>query len=119
MNREMGTSCPWVETTDTRLLHSVDQALDLLGFYGFGQKPRLLIHHKHLSSDFFDLKTGLAGEIFQKFANYNVRAALVLNQCCLKGRFAELVLELNRGGPVRVFHSSEEAMPWLCEKKYD
>ncbi|MCK7528774.1 MAG: DUF4180 domain-containing protein [Ignavibacteriales bacterium] len=28
-------------------------------------------------SDFFDLKTGIAGEILQKFSTYNVRLAIL------------------------------------------
>jgi len=37
-----------------------------------------LILESDLSPEFFDLKTGLAGELFQKFTNYQLRLILIV-----------------------------------------
>ncbi len=43
--------------------------LDLIALCGKNDTHLLLINESILSPDFFDLKTGLAGAIFQKLAN--------------------------------------------------
>lgn len=37
----------------------------------------LILHEKNITPKFFDLKTGIAGEILQKFSNYRMRLAIV------------------------------------------
>ena len=102
-----------VETTRKRMLHGIDQAMDLIVLYGSRKARGLLIHGEHLSEDFYNLKTRLAGDILQKFANYGIRAALVVEPKYLQGRFGELALELNRGGDFRIFHEAVSAREWL------
>ena len=52
----------------------------------------LLIDESQLGPDFFDLRTGLAGEVLQKFTNYRVRLAIVIADAqAYGGRFSELV----------------------------
>ncbi len=43
----------------------------LSGFNG------MIIREQNITPDFFDLKTGIAGKILQKFSNYRVRLAIV------------------------------------------
>ena len=38
----------------------------------------LILTEDDLAREFFDLRTGLAGELFQKFVNYKLRMAIVL-----------------------------------------
>lgn len=40
---------------------------------------KLLIYEENLNPNFFDLSTGLAGDILQKLVNYSVQTAIVLN----------------------------------------
>jgi PadR family transcriptional regulator AphA len=88
--------------------------LDLLACCGDIESNRVLIDEGHLSPDFFDLKTGLAGAVLQKFANYYVRAAFVVNLSGIKSqRFQELMYECNKGGEVRFFDDAEQAEVWL------
>src|ERR1051326_4828074 len=59
----------------------------------FGAKG-LILTERDLSPDFFDLRTGLAGELFQKFTNYKRRVAIVLLDPKAYGeRFGELAYE--------------------------
>jgi PadR family transcriptional regulator AphA len=88
--------------------------LDLLACCGDIDSNRVLIDERHLHSDFFDLKTGLAGAVLQKFANYYVKAAIVVNLAGIKSqRFQELVYECNKGDQVRFFDDVVQAEEWL------
>lgn len=59
-------------------LESTNDALDLLADANhLYDCQKLLIPKDCVSEEFFDLKTGLAGEILQKFTNYGVRVAFV------------------------------------------
>lgn len=53
--------------------------LDLLALCGEFDTNNVMIYQANLSTDFFDLKTGFAGTFFQKFANYNMRAAIIIS----------------------------------------
>jgi len=55
--------------SDDILINKVQDALDLMANCGYQGANRIIIHKKNLISDFFDLKTGIAGDILQKFSN--------------------------------------------------
>lgn len=77
-----------------------------------------MIHDAILPDDFFKLKTGLAGHILQKFANYRVKVAVILSDAQrIQGKFKELVAETNKGNDFRVFNSTDEAENWLLNQK--
>ncbi|MDR1553049.1 MAG: DUF4180 domain-containing protein [Prevotellaceae bacterium] len=64
--------------TGNFVLNTVDDVLDLIESICFQSNcDRLVIEKKHLISDFFDLKTGLLGEMLQKFIVYNIRIGFV------------------------------------------
>jgi hypothetical protein len=74
----------------------------------------LLLTENELSKEFFDLKSGIAGELFQKLENYQVRAAIVVPDPALYGeRFTELAREHRTHNRVRILPSKDEAMRWL------
>ncbi len=75
-----------------------------------------MIHECCLPAEFFDLKTRLAGMIFQKLANYHLVCAIVvaINDIEQK-RFQELILEANRGNQYRFFNDRSSAETWLAE----
>lgn len=74
----------------------------------------LLLEEADLGATFFDLRSGLAGELFQKFVNYRMPLAIVLSSAGAHGeRFDELVHEHWAHPVVRFFSSAEEAAAWL------
>lgn len=76
---------------------------------------RIAVHAEALSEDFFKLRTGVAGEILQKFVNFSLRAAIIVaDGSLIKGRMKELLAESNRGNMFRVFASQAEAEEWLA-----
>ena len=95
-------------------LRSEQDALDIISLSWEHDINMLLIHGYVLSEDFFDLKTGVAGKMLQKFINYNIKVgAIIPSQIADTGRFREMVLEANKGNAFRVFTGREEAENWL------
>jgi hypothetical protein len=75
----------------------------------------LLIDEADLGPAFFDLRTGLAGEAFQKFTNYRVRLAIVIaDESAYGSRFSELIHEHRAHDAVRFFASEQLARRWLA-----
>jgi hypothetical protein len=74
----------------------------------------LVLTEDDLTQEFFDLRTGLAGEFFQKIVNYGLRVAFVLPTPGSYGeRFSELVFEHRSHGMIRFFNTKDEAETWL------
>jgi len=79
----------------------------------FGTAGLILIE-ADLASEFFDLRTGLAGEALQKFVNYRMRVAIVVPAPEVHGkRFAELAYEHSTHNAIRFVRSQDEANAWL------
>ncbi len=75
----------------------------------------LILTENDLAPEFFDLRSGLAGELFQKFTNYRLRVAIVLPDAEAYGaRFGELAYEHTTHNMVRFVRSEDEAEAWLC-----
>lgn len=97
-----------------RLLSSEQDALELVGACGEAQSNRLLLSDGCLSPAFFNLRSGLAGEVLLKLSNYRIHAAAVVPSDLVNtGRFGEFVCETNRGSQFRVYPTREEAVDWL------
>jgi hypothetical protein len=74
----------------------------------------LLLDESQLGEKFFDLRSGLAGEVLQKFTNYRVRLAIVIADGSAHGaRFSELVHEHRAHNAVRFFENAKLARQWL------
>jgi hypothetical protein len=74
----------------------------------------LIIAEGDFAPEFFDLRSGLAGELFQKFMNYRLRVAIVLPDPEAYGeRFSELAYEHRSHSMIRFVRSDNEARAWL------
>ena len=74
----------------------------------------LLMDRSALPDAFFDLSTGVAGELAQKLANYGVRMAGVVPDLAAHSvRFREFAREASAGTQLRFFATREEAVAWL------
>jgi len=64
--------------TDEKCFQSEQDALDLMANvdYQFNSR-KIIVHKENVDENFFNLRTGLAGGILQKFTNYKVRLAIV------------------------------------------
>jgi hypothetical protein len=77
----------------------------------------LILQESDLASSFFDLRTGLLGELFQKCTNYELRLAMVLLEPASHGeRFSELVHEHRAHKLIQFFISIDKAKAWLSSE---
>ncbi len=73
-----------------------------------------LLRESNFSRSFYDLKTGLAGEILQKCSTYRVRLAIVGSfEAVTSPRFRELMSEANKGSEFHFGGTDGEAVAWL------
>ena len=63
--------------TDKIILRSTEDGLDLLGNLYYQGFDKIIIHEKNITPEFFDLRTKIAGEILQKFAQYQMPLIIV------------------------------------------
>jgi hypothetical protein len=82
-------------------------ALDVIGG-AFGQAEVVAMPVGRLDEQFFRLRSGLAGEVMQKFVNYRVRLVIVGQVPDAGTAFSDLVRESNRGRHVWFVRDLEE-----------
>ncbi|WP_275298513.1 DUF4180 domain-containing protein [Clostridium sp. YIM B02555] len=76
----------------------------------------IIFHSKVLSEDFFNLKTMLAGMALQKFINYHVKVAVIIeDEEQYNDRFKEMIMEANKGNNFRTFKNIQEAEIWISK----
>ena len=104
--------------SDTENINSERDILDLMGFFGEVGVSLLLISEGVLDSDFFDLSTGLAGEISLKLSMYRVKTAIVADIKSVRSQpFRDWAGECNRGSEIRFCADHDEAEVWLLNAK--
>lgn len=91
------------------------EALEILINCAYQGAEKIIIHSDQLMPDFFDLKTGIAGEILQKVSTYQLRLAIVgdFSQYSSKS-LRDFIFESNKVGRVNFVGSVEEAKEKLC-----
>ena len=88
--------------------------LDMIAEIGQNGCDSLIINDSAINQDFFDLKTGFAGEILQKFSNYRVRLAITGDFSMYPGKsLRDFIRECNRGNLIFFVSSAEEALARL------
>jgi hypothetical protein len=99
------------------VITEAQEVLDLIGDLVSRDCTRLIIHDENLHADFFRLKTGLAGDILQKFSNYKVKLAIVGDFSQYKSEsFQDLIRECNKGNRIFFLKTLESAMIQLTPK---
>ncbi|AXE17383.1 DUF4180 domain-containing protein [Runella rosea] len=100
--------------SDTPVINTAEDGLDLLGNLYYQDFDRIFIYQQNITPDFFDLKTGIAGEILQKFSNYRVRLAIVGDFSAYQSKSVkDFILESNKHGHVNFVESKAEAIERL------
>lgn len=91
-----------INTGGAPLVADGQSALDLIGTAGhrFGD-VKLIIDKADIDETFFDLRTGIAGEVLQKFVNYHVAVAIVGNFGGYTSKsLRDFIYESNKGASV-------------------
>jgi len=97
------------------IIKEVQDALDLMANCSYQGSSNIIIHEKNIISDFFDLKTNIAGDILQKFSNYDVRLAIIGNFSNLSSKsLKDFIYESNRVGRINFVSTLNEAKAKLA-----
>lgn len=96
-------------------IQNPQEIVELLINCAYQGAEKIIIHADQLMPDFFDLKTGIAGEILQKVSTYQLRLAIVggFSQYSSKS-LQDFIFESNKMGRVSFVASVEEAKAKLC-----
>jgi len=100
-----------------KLIQTEDDIRQILELCYENNTNRVLLYTENFSDQFFDLSSGEAGMILQKFSNYSVKVAAVLklDEVPHSHKFEELVVELNWGNQFHFFDDLEQAESWLLK----
>jgi hypothetical protein len=100
--------------SDDKIINKIEDALDLLGNLYYQGFERIILYEKDITPDFFDLKTGIAGEILQKFSNYRVRLAHVGDFSKFASKsMNDFIYESNKGRHIHFASTLQEALKAL------
>jgi len=98
------------------VIGQTQDALDLMANADYLGARKIMIREEHLDPAFFDLKTGMAGEILQKFTNYRVQLAIIGDFSKYPGKsIRDFIFESNRYGRINFVSSREEAIKKLTK----
>ena len=95
--------------TDGIIITNAQDALDLMVDPALEGARRIIIDRKNIAADFFDLSSRLAGEILQKFAQYQVKLAIIGDFSDASESLKAFIYESNRGSEIFFCASAEEA----------
>ncbi|EEM04952.1 DUF4180 domain-containing protein [Bacillus pseudomycoides] len=97
------------------VIRDVQGALDLMASVNFSYDcQKILINKVNITEEFFNLRTGLAGEILQKYMNYRIKLAIVGDFNVYNSKsLADFIYECNKGKAVFFLKDEESALSAL------
>lgn len=102
--------------SDEVLIHETQDALDIMAECTYQDSWKIIIHEKNIIPDFFDLKTGIAGDILQKFSTYNVQLAIVGDFSKYESKsLHDFIFESNKYGRINFVKTTVEAKERLAK----
>ncbi|MDQ1097585.1 MULTISPECIES: DUF4180 domain-containing protein [Chryseobacterium] len=97
--------------TDQIILSTPEEGLDILGNLYYQGFDGIMIHKENITPDFFDLKTKIAGEILQKFAQYQMPLIILGDFSSFSSKsLNDFIYESNKGRQVNFLPSRSEAI---------
>lgn len=97
--------------TDDIILKTTEDGLDLLGNLYYQGYDKIIIYEKNITPDFFDLKTKIAGDILQKFTQYQMPLAIVGDFSKFESKILnDFIFESNKGKQINFVNSQSEAL---------
>lgn len=92
------------------LIQETQDALDLMAESTYMNSNKIIIKEDQVTPAFFDLKSGIAGEILQKFSTYNVQLAIIGDFSKYTSKsLRDFMFESNKYGRINFVSSFEEA----------
>jgi len=99
------------------VISGLQDALDLMGEASYRESYKINLHKDQITDAFYDIKTGLAGEILQKFSTSNLQLAIIgdFSQITSKS-LNDFIRESNRYGRINFVSTLEEAKEKLLKR---
>jgi len=106
-----------IVTSEQEVITSVNSALDLMATVKYEVScNRIVVNKVAISEEFFDLKTRLAGEILQKFINYQTKIAIIGDFSKYTSKsLKDFIYECNNGKDIFFLATEAEAIEKLSE----
>ena len=99
-------------------LNDIEDITDLLGNSFYLDANCIMLSEDNLPASFFELKTRVAGEVLQKFSNYNQRLAIVGDFSKYESKsLRDFIFESNKTGRILFAGTREEAIERWSKKK--
>ena len=100
---------------DNVLIKGVDDALSL--FCMIDDCSTIILKKENILDDFFNLATGIAGEILQKFSNYRMRMAIIGDFEPVKSKaLKDFIYESNKTKRIVFVKTLDEALKIVAYK---
>lgn len=97
--------------SDEVVINNVQEALDLMADCGYHGASGIILRQENLAEDFFNLRTGLAGDILQKFSNYRMKLSIIGDFSEVSSKsLRDFIFESNKLGTVTFVNSPEDAL---------
>lgn len=97
-------------------INNAQDALEIFVNCVYQGAEKIIIQEKNIIPDLFDLKTGIAGEVFQKCSNYKVQLAIVGDFSKFSSKsLHDFIYESNKHGQISFVNSIEEAREKLVK----
>jgi hypothetical protein len=84
---------------------------DFLGLLYASPSGKIILKKENIADEFFDLKTGIAGDIFQKASNYHAHLGIVGDFSNVESKsLRDLIYESNKQGKIIFKNSTQEVL---------
>lgn len=104
-----------IANEDTVVLQDEQSALDIIMTISIETgSNRIVLNQEAIAQDFFNLSTKLAGEILQKFINYNIKFAILGDFSSYTSQsLRDFIYESNKGNSIFFVSTEQEAIEKL------
>ena len=88
--------------SDRPIITNAQTALELIVNIGYQTNcDRMVMNKEGFAEDFFSLRTGLAGQVAQKFVNYQMKLVIIGDFSCYTSKsLHDWILECNQGNAI-------------------
>ena len=107
-----------VALTDGVIISDAQSALDFIMSIAYETGcRRIAVSKDALAEDFFNLRTGLAGEVLQKCVNYRIKFAIIGDFSKYDSKpLKDFIYESNRGRDIFFVSSESQAVEYLTKQ---
>ena len=104
-----------VASSSEIIITDVQSALDFMATVNYEVGcHRIILNKSAICEDFFDLSTRLAGDILQKFTNYQVKIAIIGDFSVYTSKsLKDFIYESNKGNNIFFLSNEEQAVDRL------